>query len=72
MPRSFQGALPERAPDVDPLTGEAEWICPLCGVDNFYKRFDCYRCHEKKPGDAVIGELRVYKSIRKLLISRSL
>ena len=49
------GAIPERAPDVDPLTGEAEWPCPVCGVSNFYKRFDCYRCFEKKPLDGVMG-----------------
>jgi len=48
------GAIPERAPDVDPLTGEAEWPCPVCGVSNFYKRFDCYRCFEKKPLDGVM------------------
>ncbi|KAL5270401.1 hypothetical protein ACHWQZ_G001204 [Mnemiopsis leidyi] len=51
-PIRFNPSLPERAPDVDPVTGEAEWLCPVCGVSNFYKRFDCYRCFEKKPLDS--------------------
>ena len=29
---------------------QIEWVCQLCGVPNFYKRYDCYRCHEPKPG----------------------
>ena len=49
-PRSaHSGGAPTPAPDVDPVTGETEWACPVCGIGNFYKRFDCYRCHEKKP-----------------------
>jgi len=56
------GSIPERAPDVDPVTGEAEWHCPMCGVSNFYKRFDCYRCFEKKPLESgvIVRDGKVY------------
>lgn len=37
---------------------EGDWDCPSCGVSNFAKRFECFKCGTSRPEGLGNGERR--------------
>jgi hypothetical protein len=38
-------------PGGPPPPREGDWNCPACGVSNFARRFECFRCNATKGPD---------------------